>query len=150
MVHDIRLDNWVHLSASRTPEIRRISTGIRDALHSHQHDECHMKPRVRTAESPLARDILDYLMRHPDAKDTVEGITQWWLLEQRIQRTLPEVEAALAELVERGLVNRYQQRDGRIRYRWSRQNEAERRQWLNSRRTRGLVPQVPQWRTEIE
>ena len=27
----------------------------------------------------LQREILTYLIRHPEAKDTVEGIMQWWL-----------------------------------------------------------------------
>ena len=32
------------------------------------------------ADRELARAILRYLEAHPEAKDTVEGIAQWWLL----------------------------------------------------------------------
>jgi hypothetical protein len=30
-------------------------------------------------KSQLARDILTYLLEHPDAQDTLEGIVQGWL-----------------------------------------------------------------------
>ena len=30
----------------------------------------------------IAQEILRYLERHPDAKDTLEGIAQWWLQPQ--------------------------------------------------------------------
>ncbi len=84
-----------------------------------------MKARSQSIGSPLAAEILEYLKRHPNAKDTLEGITHWWLLEQRIQHTIPEVEGALTELVEQGLVQQHQQRDGRICYRRSRQPDDE-------------------------
>ena len=32
------------------------------------------------ADRTRARAILRYLEAHPDAKDTVEGIAQWWLV----------------------------------------------------------------------
>lgn len=54
--------------------------------------------------SQLAQRILRYLEDHPNARDTVEGITEWWLLQNEIQQRLAEVEAALGELVQSGLV----------------------------------------------
>ncbi len=30
-------------------------------------------------DSQLASRILDYFQRHPQAKDTVEGIARWWV-----------------------------------------------------------------------
>jgi len=66
--------------------------------------------------TPLAEHILGYLTGHPEAQDTIEGITEWWLLEQRIRLQISEVKQALAELVARGLVVESQGRDGRIRY----------------------------------
>ncbi len=48
----------------------------------------------------VCRQILAYLINHPDAQDTAEGIAQWWLLEQRIQQALGEVQDALTELLE--------------------------------------------------
>lgn len=48
--------------------------------------------------------ILLYLSRHPDARDSAEGIMTWWLL-PNIQVTLPEVEDVLTQLVRRHWVN---------------------------------------------
>jgi hypothetical protein len=52
----------------------------------------------------VARDILAYLVEHSRAQDTLEGIVQWWVLEQSIKRGTAEVQTALAELVAQGLV----------------------------------------------
>ena len=61
-----------------------------------------MKINVRLAPGSLAYEILKYLVRHPQAQDTVEGIVEWWLMEQRIVNASAEVKVALAELT--GLV----------------------------------------------
>lgn len=52
----------------------------------------------------LRLKILRYLDRNPDAQDTVEGITQWWLLEQQLIEEISAVQAALDELVADELV----------------------------------------------
>lgn len=52
----------------------------------------------------IIHEILAYLSDHPYAQDTLEGITEWWLLEQSIKHQVSKVRAALSELVERGLV----------------------------------------------
>jgi len=52
----------------------------------------------------LQREILGYLMAHPGAADTREGITEWWMLERCIQRQLREVDDALHQLIGKGLV----------------------------------------------
>ena len=54
--------------------------------------------------SAIARRIMNYLQVHPNAQDSLEGIVEWWLLEQRIMETALEVSRALQELVEKGLV----------------------------------------------
>lgn len=59
----------------------------------------------------IANAILAYLVKHPGARDTADGIS-WWLLEQlveevidqQMQQTSPEVQGALDELVARGLL----------------------------------------------
>ncbi len=62
----------------------------------------------------LEKDILAYLAKHPHARDTLDGIVQWWLLEQRIERTTAEVRAALAGLVARKLVKEVRRSDGHV------------------------------------
>ena len=32
--------------------------------------------------SEIERDILGYLVEHADAEDTLEGVAEWWLLQQ--------------------------------------------------------------------
>ena len=52
----------------------------------------------------IGYDILAYMAEHPDAQDTAEGITEWWLSERPARQNAAGVEEALAELVALGLV----------------------------------------------
>ena len=52
----------------------------------------------------IANEILGYLIAHPDAQDTLEGIAEWWLLEQKLTHQAALVSEALAGLVSEGLV----------------------------------------------
>ena len=54
------------------------------------------------AIAEIQRRILRYLVEHRFAKDTVEGITQWWLRNLRPRPSLSEVEEALEGLVAKG------------------------------------------------
>ena len=65
-------------------------------------------------KSVLEKDILAYLAKHPDAQDTLEAITEWWLLEQRIERTAADVSEVLAGLVARNLVKEVRRPDGHV------------------------------------
>lgn len=49
-----------------------------------------------------ARAILRYLVKHPKAKDTVEGIAHWWLEGEKTKRM--NVERAVSLLLARGLI----------------------------------------------
>ena len=64
----------------------------------------------------LADEVLAYLVQHPQARDTIEGIAEWWLLEQRIRTAVVEVEAALSDLVGQDFLIMRQCRDGRMYY----------------------------------
>ncbi len=63
---------------------------------------------------PLSHSILEYLVRHPDAKDTAEGVLNWWIA------TVPDgcdestVAAALEGLVSRQWLTRRQGSAGSI------------------------------------
>src|SRR5712692_10352631 len=52
----------------------------------------------------IAREILRYLECHPDAKDTVDGIVQWWLRQQGSACWRRDVERALALLCSHSLI----------------------------------------------
>jgi predicted urease superfamily metal-dependent hydrolase len=65
----------------------------------------------------IAREVLAYLTEHPGAQDTLEGIVEWWLLDQAIREWTKNVREALMELVAEGLVIERNGRDGRTHYR---------------------------------
>jgi hypothetical protein len=52
----------------------------------------------------IAREILGYLERYPEATDTIEGIAQWWLRREGNERVLWDVEQAVAWLCAQGFV----------------------------------------------
>jgi hypothetical protein len=66
-----------------------------------------------------APEILDYLARHPDAQDTIDGILHWWVLDTSIRNWAPKIAETLAELVDRGFLERRSSPDGQIFYRIS-------------------------------
>ena len=55
-------------------------------------------------EFKIGNEILAYLIDHPNARDTLEGIVEWWLLEQQIKFQTARVKDALSDLVARGLI----------------------------------------------
>ena len=52
----------------------------------------------------LAKLILDYLRNNPEAGDTLEGITRWWIDAQMIEISTKEVSQALDFLLQRKLI----------------------------------------------
>jgi hypothetical protein len=54
----------------------------------------------------LVRGILEYLVEHPEAKDTLSGIVDWWHPEETPPPSRREMEAALEVLVAEGLLKR--------------------------------------------
>ena len=52
----------------------------------------------------IAKKILDYLRKNPDAGDTLEGITSWWLESERVEHAVDEVTEALNILLKKGAV----------------------------------------------
>jgi hypothetical protein len=93
-----------------------------------------VKPKTPTAgKLQVARKILAYLAEYPDAQDTVEGIVEWWLLEQKIKHHAAQVKDALAELVAQGLILERTGKDARIHYRMNRRKSGEIRALLRER-----------------
>ena len=60
--------------------------------------------------------ILDYLTRNPEAGDTLEGITRYWLELERIDASVNQVAEACNDLLKRGFVNKQVTQDGRVVY----------------------------------
>jgi hypothetical protein len=79
-------------------------------------------------EKEISRAILRYLQVHPDAKDTLQGIVEWWLLKEWTEQKFHEIEASISDLVSKGLVVE-RRREGLPPYYWlnrSKQDEISR------------------------
>jgi hypothetical protein len=70
-----------------------------------------------TNNPQVGYQILTYLVEHPEAQDTLEGIVEWWLLERAIKFQEAAVSKAIAELVTKGLVIGQKGYDSKIHYR---------------------------------
>ncbi len=55
---------------------------------------------------------MKYLQEKPDAGDTLEGISQFWLEFERIDQTVGEVSNALESLVRTGAVKKVASKGG--------------------------------------
>jgi len=69
-----------------------------------------------TDEASITREILSYLLAHSKAEDTIEGIVDWWLLEERIRRRTIEVQKVLDKLVAEDLLLVRRSQDSKVRY----------------------------------
>ena len=81
----------------------------------------------------IAYEILAYLAEHPEAQDTLDGIVQWWLLEQKIKHQTNIVKEAVAELVDKGLLLEYKSRDSQVHYRTNQSKSDEIKKLLHKR-----------------
>lgn len=76
-----------------------------------------MEHEIDSAISKTACYLLAYLANNPDAKDTLEGIVEWWMLQPRIRSEIAKVERALVtELVATGLVLSVNGPDSKVYY----------------------------------
>ncbi|GJL53848.1 MAG: hypothetical protein NPIRA02_09800 [Nitrospirales bacterium] len=64
----------------------------------------------------LIRQILTYLLKYPEAKDTVEGIKRWWLTEYQDNHRAEDVRKAIQWLVEQGWLRYRESRTSEIIY----------------------------------
>jgi len=63
-----------------------------------------MSEQPSSAEDRISLRILAYLREHPQAKDTIEGISQWWLAGEGARPRLVELERALESLYSKKLI----------------------------------------------
>lgn len=73
-----------------------------------------------------------YLVQHPDAKDTVEGIMHWWLPDGGTRVKESEVGLVLESLVGKGWVTTLSRSQGAQLYGLARAHEREIREWLEN------------------
>lgn len=68
------------------------------------------------SRAEIVEALLSYLVENTDARDTLEGIVEWWLLDPAITPNTVEVKRALDELVAKRLVLERKTGDKRIHY----------------------------------
>jgi hypothetical protein len=61
--------------------------------------------RARKPELDLAKQVLAYFVRNPDAADSAEGIAQWRIMDEKIRFTVQETFAVLRWLVTEGYLD---------------------------------------------
>jgi hypothetical protein len=76
--------------------------------------------------------ILGYLCSHPDAKDTVEGVGNWWLNGEGIKIDAHMVRGSLAYLVKRGWLTATEGHAGLTLYGLNKNRQSALRQFLQS------------------
>ncbi len=54
----------------------------------------------------VARLIEDYLRSHPEAMDSFEGISKWWITRQKLHESAYSVNNALNILIHKGVVEK--------------------------------------------
>lgn len=64
----------------------------------------------------IARQIERYLVLHPQAADSAEGILRWWLTRQRYEESVGKVLQALEQLLQQGTVCKRVLQDGQVLY----------------------------------
>ena len=79
----------------------------------------------RQSMTELEEDIMNYLLDHPEAKDTLDGIQRWWVLEQRVKREMAQVEKAVTRLIQREWLLVRRGVDSQVHYRLNPAKTAE-------------------------
>jgi hypothetical protein len=67
-------------------------------------------------DGEIRRSVLAYLQVHPRAADTLRGVVNWWLPQQRYENSRQRIEKVLAALVAEGLLHRDRLPDGEVLY----------------------------------
>ncbi len=86
------------------------------------------------SDQAISLKILAYLLNNPNAQDTLEGISEWWLLDQDIKNELTRIKRAVAKLVTDGYILERKGRDSQIHYRVNRTKQKQIRELVRGDR----------------
>lgn len=64
----------------------------------------------------IAGKIRRYLLDHPNAADSLEGIVHWWLVRQQVEFSAEKVKMALDYLVSNDLISKSTTVGGKVVY----------------------------------
>lgn len=86
-------------------------------------------------KSRIGREILAYLIEHPDAQDTLDGIVQWWLPDRELRYRIALVREAIRELAESGRIIPCTRENSQTYYRINEEKRAEIEEFVKHSRT---------------
>ena len=79
---------------------------LRPTLVANAPDEPSFEETVNHTQRELLREILEYCVEHPDAKDTVDGIMNWWRRRGVAEEPMAERRKAIDILISFGWLTR--------------------------------------------
>jgi hypothetical protein len=85
----------------------------------------------------MAREILRYFVRNPQAADSLEGVARWRLMDEVIRRKLDETEAGLQWLVAQGYLTSSVAPGGAVTFSLNAARAEEAERFLSGSRERG-------------
>jgi hypothetical protein len=86
--------------------------------------------KISTPTEKVAKEILSYFLRNPQAADSLKGVAQWRLLEEKVHRQVDDTDAALQWLVEEGFLTFVSPRFTEPLYQLNLQNREEAEEFL--------------------
>lgn len=89
-----------------------------------------MPHRTSAPTSELAKEVLSYFLRNPQAADNLEGVTRWRLLEERVHRQLEDTDQALEWLVSQGFLVKVSSDWAEAVYQLNEQNRSEAQRFM--------------------
>jgi len=76
-------------------------------------------------EQAAARDILKYLQKQPNVKNTSDGIAKYWIFQQRLEENFEIVLTAIKYLVKEGFLEEVRKEDKESYYRLNKEKMNE-------------------------
>ena len=103
--------------------------------------ECLWLARKKsTPSAKLAKEILSYFLRNPKAADSLEGVTHWRLLEERVHRQLEDTDQALEWLVQHNFLVRVASAWTEAVYKLNEETRSEAEHFLGKTKKGGRKP----------
>jgi hypothetical protein len=95
-----------------------------------------LPPKTSTPTQELAKEILSYFLRNPQAADSVKGVARWRLLEERVHRQIEDTDEALGWLVRNGFLVRVSPVFTEAVYQLNQENRPEAERFLSKNKKR--------------
>jgi hypothetical protein len=89
-----------------------------------------VQERSMQNEQRIVYDILRYLSKRPSARDTFQGIAEWWILKEQIDYAIDKVSCALDFILAKGFARTIQYQDKRKYYQLNKEKLGEIKQTL--------------------